>query len=149
MTAETSTDLAIPTTGEIVNLDDFQSCSMALDSIRYIESQFRETKSILTRAIGEQAATLGTRTLELKDGRKAVVSGGTETEYDAEAIEQGLRAAGMPEERIREIVEVTVTYRIKAVEAKRAAGANAAYATVIDEHSREVEKPLSVSIRRT
>lgn len=149
MSETTSTELAVPVIGEVVNLDDYQACSLALDQIRFVESQFREAKGILTRAIAEEAAKQGTRTLELRDGRKAVVSGGRETEYDAEGILDGLAAAGMPQERIVEIVTETVSYKVHAVEAKRAANANAAYATVIDECSREVEKPVSVSIRRT
>lgn len=149
MTDTASTDLAIPGTGELVNLDDHRSCARALASLRYLESEFREAKAILTRAIAEEAARQGTKTLELEDGRKAVVSGGSEMEYDAEALEQGLRDAGMPEFRIREVVEETVTYKVKAVEAKRAAGANPAYEAVVERCRRTVEKPFVVSIRRS
>lgn len=147
--SETSTDLAIPISGEVVDLNDYKACSLALANVRYIESEFREVKAALSRAIAEEAARLGTKTLELEDGRKVHVEGGTETEYDSEAIMEGLLAAGMPPERVAVVVRETVQYKVSAVEAKRAANANALYATVIDENSREVEKPVSISIRRS
>jgi hypothetical protein len=144
-----TTSLPIPVTGEVVDLADYQSCARALDSIRDIEYQLRTAKAALSDAIAQEAARRGVKSLELGDGRKAVVGGGTTVEYDAEQMEIGLRTAGMPEDRIREIVEETVTYKVKAGEAKRAAGANPDYAVVVDACRREIEKPAYVSLRRT
>lgn len=149
MSETTSTDLVLPTTGEIVDITDPNALAMALNSLRYVESEIRECKAFISRTLAVEAALRGTRTIELKDGRKAVVSSGTETEYDSEAILEGLLAAGMPPERVSEVVQETIQYKVRAVEAKRAAAANAAYATVIDENSREVDKPVTVSIRRS
>lgn len=143
-----SAELVLPFSGEVINLADWRMCASALKEIRDYESVGREVKGILTRAIAEAAAREGKRTLELANGAKVHISSSSETEYDAEAIQQGLADAGMPQERISEIVEETVVLKVRAVEAKRAANANAAYATVIDEHSREVFKPVTVSIRR-
>jgi hypothetical protein len=140
--------LVVPGTGEVVNLNDYRECALALDSVRDIESDLRAIKSELQRAIAAEATRQGTRTLELPDGRKAVLSGGTETGYDPEKLELGLREAGMPEERIREIVELTYTYKVKAVEAKRAAAANPEYAYVVDSCRTEIEAPVRVSIRK-
>lgn len=139
--------LVVPGTGEVVDLDDYRSCAFALDSIRDIEANLREIKSELNRAIRSEAERQGTRTLELPDGRKAVISGGVETVYDPERLEHGLREAGMPEDRIREIIEETVTYKVKAVEAKRAAAANSEYAYIVDSCRTETESPVRVSIR--
>lgn len=147
-TPAASTQLVIRQTGEVVNLDDYRQCAGALDAIRDLEADLRAIKTELQRAIAYEAGRQGTRTLELDGGRKVTVTGGVEVQYDAERMEAELRAAGMPEQRIREIIEETVTYKVKAVEAKRAAAANAEYGYIIDSCRTEVETPVRVSIRR-
>lgn len=142
---ETSTELVVPGIGEVVNLDDPRQVSLALDAVRDLERTLRAVKGELTRAIVHASEIAGTKTLYL-EGVKAVVKSGPVTVYDAEAIEAGLRQAGMPEDRIREIVVETVTYSVAAVKAKQAAGANPAYAAVIDANKREEEKDPSVSL---
>ena len=143
-----SEELAIPGTGELVNLEDETQCVTALASLRDFEQMIREAKSVLTNAIVERSRVLGTKTIELADGSKAEVRGGSETTYDAEAIESGLRALGMPEERIREIVVEQVSYKISAREAKKAAAANSDYATVIEDFRFVEEKPEYVVISK-
>lgn len=144
---DTSTTLVVPGTGELVALDDHVSCSNALDSIRDIEADLRRIKAELVRAIVHEAERQGTKTLALPGGRKAVVTAGVDVSYDAERMAVGLREAGMPESRIAEIIEETVTRRVKAVEAKRAAAANQEYAFVIDGCRTETETTPRVSIR--
>lgn len=141
-------ELAIPGTGELVDLNDAQACVRALDSLRDFESVIREVKGALTRAIIYEATLQGVRSIELSDGSRAEISPSTEIVYDAQAIEDGLRAAGMPEERIRDIVEETVSYKVHAREAKKAARANPEYAKVIDEASMEAARQQYVTIRR-
>lgn len=141
-------ELVVPGIGQLVNLQDAQECAQALATIRDWESDFRGVKATLTDAIVDHGRVMGTKTLHMEDGRTASLSGGTETIYDSERIELGLRALGMPEERIREVVEETVTYKVNAVEAKRVAGANEEYAKVIAENSHQVQKPVYVSIRK-
>ena len=143
-----SEELAIPGTGELVNLADEVSCALALDAVRDFERQLREAKSALTEAIIERAMVLGVRSFVLPDGRRAEVSAGTEIVYDAQAVENGLRAAGMPEERIAEIIEEQVSYRVRAVQAKRAAAANPAYAAIIEAAKTEQPRNRYVSLKR-
>lgn len=145
---EPSQELVIPTTGEIVDLTDAPACVSALDSIRDYESRIRELKAILTRAIIEEATRLGVRSIELPNGDRAEISAGMETVYDAQTIEAGLREAGMPEERIRDIIEETVSYKVSANEAKKAAKANPMYGAIIDANSSEHQKAQYVTIRR-
>ena len=40
---------------------------------------------------------IGKKTITLDNGHKVIIKGGSQTHYDAEAIMQGLREAGMPE----------------------------------------------------
>ena len=63
--------------------------------------------------------------------------------YDAEAIEEGLREAGMSEERIREIVKEEVTYKVVAKEAKKAAAASEKYAAIVDATAPKCPGPLA------
>lgn len=142
-------EIVVPGVGELVNLNDYQSCATALDGIRDLESKLREIKGLLSSAIQAEATRQGVKTLELADGRKAVLSGGTEYEYDADLLAAELAVAGMPQERIAEIVVPTVTYRVSAVKAKQAAAANPVYADVIEACRREVVTPVRVSLRRT
>lgn len=146
--SDTSLSLVVPGVGELVDLNDYRSCATALDGIRDLEQQLREVKAELQRAIAHEAEKQGTKTLILEDGRKAVLFGGRELSYDAEKLEVGLREAGMPEERIRQIVELTYTYKVKAVEAKRAAAANPEYAFIVEGCRTEIETPVRVSIKR-
>lgn len=141
-------ELVVPGLGAVVNLDDPQQVTLALDDVRDLERELRNVKAELTRAIVHAASVRGTKTLHLENCT-AIVKGGEAIIYDAEAIEEGLRAAGMPEDRIREIVVETVSYRVAANEAKRAAAANPAYAEVIEANRRVEETATTVTISRT
>ena len=144
----TGEELVVPVTGEIVDLSNETQCAQALAALRDAESQIREIKAVLTAAIVERAKLLGTQTLTLENGMKAVLKGGTETIYDATEIERQLRVLGMPEERIREIVIEEVSYKVSAKEAKRAAAANDEYAAVVNSAKQTIEKPHYISIQR-
>jgi hypothetical protein len=141
-------ELMVPGIGEIVALDDPKQVAVALDGVRDLERQLRLVKTELTNALVYASQVEGTKTLHL-EGVKATIKSGSETVYDAEQIEIGLREAGMPEERIREIVVETVTYAVAGVKAKQAAGANPAYAAVIEAHKRTEEKAPYVTISRS
>lgn len=143
--AAPSTELAVPGIGEIINLEDPRQVAFGLDAVRDLERQLRNVKAELTRALEYESERQGTKTLHL-EGIKAVLKSGEETFYDAEEIEIGLREAGMPEDRIRLIVVETTSYKVDAVKAKQAAGANAAYALVIQANRRTEPKSASVTL---
>ena len=140
--------MLVPWTGELVDTRDEAACVMALDGLREHEQLIREAKRALTDAVVERSRVLGTKTLALPGGLKAEIRGGPVTVYDPEQIEEGLRALGMPEDRIREIVVETVSYQVSAAQAKRARGANPEYAQVIDQHTRTEERALYVGLKR-
>ena len=141
-----SEELALPGTGEVVSLDKEVECVQALAAIRSFESQIKEAKGILTQAIVDRSRVLGTKTIHLPDGSKAEVKGGPAAQYDIVEIEENLRALGMPEERIREIIVEEVSYKLNKREANRAAAANEDYAAVISNAERMEESPYYVSI---
>lgn len=144
-----SEELAIPGTGELVDLSDTPACVAALDALRNYESLIREAKATLTRAVIEEATRQGVRSIELPDGSRAEISPASEIIWDAEGMEEGLREAGMPEERISQIIEQTVTLKVKTAEAKKAAAANPEYARVVGEARSEQPKTQYVSIRKS
>lgn len=146
--SEPSQELVVPGLGTVVDLTDVREASLALDDVRDLERMLRYVKQELVEAIVAESRKQGTKTLHL-EGATVTVKTGEEWVYDAEEVEQGLRAAGMPEERIREIVKETVSYKVDAVKAKQAASANALYAEVVEAHKELQQKPPSVSISRT
>ena len=144
----TGQDLVVPGSGEIVDLNDEIACCRALQDLAELERLIEYAKRELVNAVAERSRVLGTKTITLPSGVKAQIGSEVSVVYDAEAIEEGLREAGMPEDRIREIVLEDISHKVKAVEAKRAASANPAYAAVIDANRQEVSKKPSVSFRR-
>jgi hypothetical protein len=154
---ETSTDievresevLVVPGTGTVVNLAEPRECAIALQDIRDMEGRWREVKRILSNAIVAHWGHVGSaKTFSVGGGRKVEIKGGPERHYDAEAIRDDLIAAGMPDERVNEIVTTEVRYSVRAVEAKRAAAANPEYARIIERHTTEIERPYDVAVRR-
>jgi hypothetical protein len=124
-------ELIVPGTGEVVDLDDEVATTRAIIGLREFEAQIAAVKRELTEAVKARMKVLGVKTLTLPDGSKASLSGGPTPVYDAEAIEVALRKAGMPEDRIREIVVERVSYTVAPVMAKQAAAANPRYAKAI------------------
>jgi len=141
--------LTIPGTGVVVNLAEPREVAVALQDIRGLESRFREIKRVLSDTLVEAWRKGGTaKTFAVGGGRNVVITGGPEKVYDAEAIRDELLAAGMPDERVSEIVVETVSYQVKAVEAARAAKANPEYAAIIERNTETIEKPFNVAVRR-
>ena len=147
MTEESfTTDLVIRDTGEVVNWEDVNSLARALDWLRSAEQEFRSAKAAVQRAIADHAEIRGSKTIALEDGRKAIVGGGSKTFYDSAALDAGLRSLGMPEDRIREIVQIE--FKVKAIEADRAAKASPdRYAPLIEACKHEEPASISVSLR--
>ncbi len=140
-----STELIVPGIGQVVNLDDPKEVALALNAIRDLEYQFRAAKADLTRALVYASEKEGSKTLRY-EGATVVIKGGQVTEYDAPAIYDGLLEAGMSEQRAGEIVKHTVTQKVDAREAQRAAKANPAYAEVIEANTAVKEIPPSASV---
>lgn len=145
---ETGTDLIVlPTTGEVVDTTEPRAVADAIVELEQAEREMTRVKSALRDMIVQHAALRMTKTLRW-GSRSAIVKGGNETIYDADAIERELLEAGFPADRVAEIVVETVTIvkRVSAVEAKRAAGSNPVAAEIIARHSTVVEKKPTVTV---
>jgi len=143
-----SEELVLRHTGEIVSLDDENECAAALRSLRDHKREIDEAISILSDALVQASERHGSKTLHLA-AAKVTVAATTKTLFDADALEHDLREAGMPEDRIRQIVkeEVTVSRKVVAGEAKRAAAASAVYRNIIEQHSTVVAVIPQVTVK--
>lgn len=140
-------EIVLPT-GELVDLTDPASCAKALAAVREIESHLKEVRGAIIEAFVEEAKRRGENVIELPDGSRVAVKRNYDIHWDAQKLEDELRAAGMPEERIREIVVEEVTYSVKATEANKAAKANPDYALAVGAARSEVEKRATISLPR-
>lgn len=145
--AVTSAEVAlIPHSGELIDLTDAEACADALDELGLLTRQLAEVQRAIRAALADYSAVQGARTF--RAGTHTVTVGPDEEKlYDAEAIERDLRAAGMPEERIAEVVVPTVTLKVDAVKARQAGRANPVYADVIDRHTTIREKTPTVTVK--
>lgn len=132
--------IILPHTGQVLAASDTKQCANALVELRQIEDAIREVKIVLTQAIVAESQRQGTKTLRFGE-RKVEIRGGKSVLWDAHFLEIELRKAGMPEERIREIVKEEVSYKVDAREAKKAAGANPAYAVIVEAAQHVSERP--------
>lgn len=141
--------LVVPGTGELLPMETADEAVRSLDRLRDLEAAIGDAKRIVTERMVEISALLGKKTIVVEGGRKIQLSTGTSTTYDADAIYADLIDAGMPEERIEEIIETTVTHRVRAAQAKQAAGANQAYKEIIDRHTTTHSRPVYASVSKS
>lgn len=142
----TSTELVLVTTGELIDLSNTRQVVDALEHIRRLEYELRETKKALTEAVAEECQKQGTKTLHLGDV-SAELTGGTRVEWDMDRLAH-LKDLGLPDDRWNALVTIEQTYKVNAAEAKRIASANPAYANVIETARQTVPASYRVSVRR-
>jgi hypothetical protein len=138
--------LVLPVTGEIVDLREPGQVARALDDVRDLVRKLGELRALLETVLRLEARRQGTKTLHL-GAVKAEVTGGERPEWDVPALVDGLRAAGLPEERLRELVTATVAYKVNARVATSVAASNPAYAEVIANARSTVPAPWRVTVK--
>ena len=144
--SEASTDVVVlPATGEVVDLNDSGQVARAYREVRELEEQLKGAKAVLTEALVVASQIEGSKTLHTGGG-KVVVKGGQDVVWNAQELKRDLLAAGMPAERVRDIVVETIEYRVVSSEAKRAAAANPAYAAAVASNRTTYPKRPYVSV---
>jgi len=143
---EPGTALVLPTSGVVVDLADERQVTMAYQDIKALKDAVMDADRRLREAFKEISSLKGSKTFYIDGLGKIELRGGDRTEYDAQAIEDGLRDLGCPEDVIREIVVETISYKVDGNRARRAASANPDYARVIEDARRTVETLPSVLI---
>ena len=107
-----------------------------------------EVKGSVTQAFVDHATRLGKNDIPLGDGTSVKVTKTYDLQWDHHTLEEALRAAGMPEERIGEIIVEEVSYKVKAIEANKAAKANPEYEAAVEAARTKVEKRPTISLPR-
>jgi hypothetical protein len=142
-----TTSIVIPYTGEYVELDQPGQVAVALETVRRLKRDLDEARVVLEDSLRFASERAGSRTLHLGD-LNVVVSGGERIEYDELELAQELRAAGLPERRMGELIVETVSYRVDQRVARSVAASNPAYAAALERCRRVVPAPWRVSIKR-
>ena len=143
---EPGTSLVLPQSGVLVDLADERQVTMAYQDIKSLKDAVMDADRRLREALKEISTVKGSKTFYIDGLGKVELRGGDRTEYDAMAVEEGLRELGCPEDVIREIVVETISYKVDGNRARRAASANPDYARVIEGARRTVETLPSVLV---
>jgi hypothetical protein len=146
MSTDESTALVLRHSGEVVDPNDEKQLAKAIQSVQTLKARLAEADRDLRAAFAARAAHLGQRTLQIPGVGRLEVKNASDTTYDVERLEEGLREAGMPEDRIEQMFKTVVTRQAVAAELKRAASANPKYAEVIEACKTVTERTPSVSI---
>lgn len=135
----------IPLLGQLVDLRKPSEVARAISAIRDAKRQLDEVRQLLEQVLRLESAKHGTKTLHLGDV-DVVISGGSRWEYDAEALAADLRAAGLPEQRLAQVVVEVVSYKVSQRVLAQLAAANPAYGEAIERNRRRVEAPWRVAV---
>lgn len=139
----------VPLVGELVDLGEPAAVARALDTVRQAKRDLDDARRVLEAVLHRESQRTGSRTLRY-DGLEAVVSGGNErVEYpDPQELAAELRAAGLPEERIAEVVVETVDYRVDRSALRSVTSSNVRYARAAESAGRITQTPLRVAIKQ-
>jgi len=143
-----ATTAVVPVTGQLVDLTQPAEVAGAIGDIDQAVRQLRELRDLLVETIVEECTRQGTKTLHLEHGLSAKVSGGTRPEYDLETLADLLRDAGLPEDRLEQLIVPRVEYRLDQAVARQLRGANAMYAEALNACRTDVPAPWRVTIER-
>lgn len=135
-----------PVTGELVPAGDVEVVTDNLLRLRDLRQQLTDAIAAFTDALVAESRRQGTRTLTAA-GTKVQVSAPDAVEWDIEQLVDGLRAAGLPEARLNELVRSTVTYQVDGSVARQLAGASAEYKAAVEAAKRRVPKRQYVTVR--
>ena len=145
---ETDPVFTIRLTGQIIDLREPAEVANALSDVREAKRQLDAIRQLLEDVLRLESSRQGTKTLHLEDGLTAVVSGGNRPEYDLPVLADMLRDAGLPEDRLEQLIVATISYRLDQSVARQLRSANPAYAAALDACRRDVPAPWRVNIER-
>lgn len=144
---EPGMSLVLPASGVLVNLGSEREIAIAYRDLKNLKDQISQAERVLREAMRARSEAMATKTFHIEGVGKVELRGAVRVDWDdPQALEEDLRSVGCPEDVIREIVVETVTWKVDGNRARRAAGANPAYAEVIERHKRITEPLPSVHI---
>lgn len=144
---EETPEIVLPLSGEFIDLRKPPEVARALDSVRTLVTQLGEVSRLLETVLRLEGQRVGAKTLHLPP-YKATISGGEKNEWDIELLRDGLREAGLPEDRLSAAVIEEITYKVSNTVIRQLASANRAYAEVIDQARTRVPANWYVRVER-
>jgi hypothetical protein len=139
--------VVVPLLGLVVSPTAPQEVAEALGAVREAKRLLDEARGELERILAEEAQRQGTKTLHL-DRATVSISGGPETVYDVEVLEQ-LLEVGLPDERYSELVKTRIEYRVDRNVIRQLVGSgNEDYQRIIAKAMSVEERPYRVSVKR-
>lgn len=143
-----------PVTGELVDTRSLTDVCAAVQRADELTELLAEFRSILEGVLLTESEREGAKTLHvggvasdvgIRPDWTVVIRGGPSSHWDAQDLAEALRAAGMPDARVDELVAPVVDYRVNRSKLKQAASANEAYAAAIESVRRV--RPANYSVR--
>lgn len=145
---ERAPELPNPLTGELVPLGDVPAVCGAIVMLDERIDLLLAAKRAFAEACVDESKRIGKKTLR-PAGYEVKVGADTELEWDATVLLEQLPKAGLPEERLAELVTTTVEYKVNGSVAREVAGASDAYAAIIESAKGRRPKRVSVSVKPT
>jgi hypothetical protein len=139
--------LTLPVSGERIDLRDPVQVAEGLHQLRELGHQLDGLRELFCDVLRLESVRQDTKLLRL-EGLTALVSGGTRIEWDAELLIGRLLEAGLPYDRLEEVVEGVVTYKVKTQVANRLARENPAFAAAVRDARTDVPAPWRVAVKR-
>ena len=139
-------ELLDPTTGELVPYDDLPALAVAVAGIRAYRDKLNDTLAAFSDAIIQQSKQQGTMTMNV--GAAVVkVSADSEVQWDIPALQDGLLEAGIPQERLDQLIVAKVEFKVNGTVARQLAGANPEYKAAIEAAKIRVPKKQYVTVK--
>lgn len=139
-------EIVVPLIQELIDLREPGQVALALQAVRDAKVKLDEVRGLLEQVLRLEARRQGTKTLHL-GSLTAEVTGGEKVEYDADELMLRLRAAGCPEERIGEAVQLVVSYKVNRTVLRSLSAANPDYREAIESARRVEPTPWHVYVK--
>lgn len=141
-----ATEVLDPFTGELVDVSDPQVAAEFLDALRGSKDAIDRVIRTVTDIITSEFQRQGSKTIAA--GRwELELSPSVTYQWDEEEL-QKLLDAGLPEERYQDLVQTTVSVKVRQNVAKQLESSNDEYAAIIEQARTRVEGAPRVNVKR-
>jgi len=123
-----------------------ENAAVVLRAVRDMRARLTEIGDEATAFLVEESRRIGARTFHVEGGI-VELKGGDGVDYDPQALAEGLRAAGLPEERVGEVVVQEVSYRVNRAKLRSVTGANPDYKAAASRAEIPTSKKVWASLR--
>lgn len=140
----------IPTTGEVISLDDVAACVRALYEIKELKDRIRDLEGALKESVLAESVRVGGKTLHFGSeegvgGYVAKITTPNEIRWDYDVLLE-LVDAGLPEEQFAKLVLIEQTYKVNGSLVRQFSGANPVYAEILARAKEVIPKNPSVYV---